>query len=153
MKKAIGIILSVRYVFNFRKPHFESIHFSRIIMQGHAYFLFTWYTTNALYIRDRKIRFHSRFSSGSAYCRVPEGTKQIELVIGNLWQSNKLLLPLTAIPTEEIVLPSFAKPAVPLPPSTHLPLPKPVHTPNGIRVPVPVPDIHQPSVQNLSYHI
>jgi len=153
MKKVIGFLLPVRHVTNFGKPRVELIEFARIILGGYPYLLISWHTSNTLYLRARQLRLFSRFSSGSAYHRLPAGTTQINLVIGNFWRKDRLVVPLATVPTEQITMPPFATPLAQLRPSLHVPLPSPKKVPGLIQVPKPTPITYSLSVDNLSYNI
>lgn len=153
MKTVIGILLFVRHVFNFKEPDFTYVYYERLVLQDQSYLLFTWHTTNALFISSRQLRFRKWMASGSAYRKLLHDTTEIDLVIGNIWRRNKMVVAVISVPAEELVLSPFPRPVTSLRPQIQLPVPGFAMRATNARIPIPVSRIQQPSVQNLRYQL
>ncbi|SJZ62757.1 hypothetical protein [Sediminibacterium ginsengisoli] len=152
MKTVAAILLSVRYLFVFRKPTLETIRFTNIVVDGNPYLLFTWKTVDALYLKSRQLGFRSRSSEGSAYRMIPADTAEVELKLGNLWYSRKFVLQLIRIDAKTLAQVSGTKP-VPCRPQPQLPVPRPFGQLKSAAISAPVFTIKQPVLQNLLYNI
>ena len=150
---ASGILLPVRYLFVFKKPTFESICFTNLMIAGNAYFLLTWHTADALYVKAEEIGFRSRLSKGSAYKAIPADTREIEIKLGNIWYSRKFRLRLISIDTKGLRHFPYARPESLSSPQPLVSLPSFFKRLKSAVIPAPIPVIEQPILQNLSYSI
>lgn len=80
------IINRIRYIFNFKTPHFLDIHYVDYMIENKSYFLFSWKYRNAFKLSIKKLDYSTSKSRGSGYIIVPENVNNIEIIISNTWK-------------------------------------------------------------------
>lgn len=82
------MIKTIINLFTYRKPEFTRFHAEDVVMDGKAYFLFSWELENAYRLKIPALRYSTWKHSGSAYLIIPDGVNEIDLLAVTLWRSS-----------------------------------------------------------------
>ena len=109
------MIKTIINLFTYRKPEFARFHAEDVVIEGKAYFLFTWELENAYWLKVPALKYSTSKRRGSAYVVIPDGVDQIELIAVTLWCSARVAFKIRRIAVNILI--DF-KP-IPIPPVLH----------------------------------
>lgn len=81
------MVKTIINLFTYRKPEFTRLHAEEVVMDGKAYFLFSWELYNAYRLKIPALKYLTWKRSGSAYVMIPNGVNEVELIAVTLWRS------------------------------------------------------------------
>jgi hypothetical protein len=151
MKKVISTLLFFRKLLTRKKPLFDKLSYTRIIIQHQAYFLFSWQTSNTFLVRIPSLHFRSRLSCGSAFVHIPEDVTHIELIITNAWNTVKIPLSLALVPSEKMIMPPTVSVKNTLRPVYLSTTPQARIAGAQVKTPLPVPLVSRLYIHNTIY--
>lgn len=83
------VVLSISNLFNFDKPRFTELHYADFVISNKAFFLVSWKIERGYQLSILDLHFSTYKACGSAYIAIPDQLERLELVISNLWRSER----------------------------------------------------------------
>jgi hypothetical protein len=82
-------VLIISNFFNFYSPRFEQLHCADFIIDDNAFFLVSWKIEKGYRLEIEALNYRTCKAAGSAYIAIPDHINQVELIIANLWKSER----------------------------------------------------------------
>jgi hypothetical protein len=94
------VINTCKWLVNVRKPRLQALDYIDLLLEHQLLLLVSWQVEDARNIKivPGKARYHQ--ASGAALCKLPAGTKKVEVVVSNIWRKTRYPLALTQVQVE-----------------------------------------------------
>lgn len=83
------LVLIISNLFNFDKPRFTELQYANFVISNKAFFLVSWKIDRGYKLSILGLHFSTYKAAGSAYIAIPDQLERLELIVSNMWSSER----------------------------------------------------------------
>lgn len=89
-----------KWLVNFRRPRLEALNYIDMLLDHQLLLLVSWQAEDGRCIKIIPGNAKYQQASGAVLCKLPAGTKKVEMVVSNIWRKTRYPLALTQVKVE-----------------------------------------------------
>lgn len=91
------LIIRLKFLFDFHQPCFRQFYCIDLVLENKLLILLSWDAVHTSKVCIRPGKNIYRRSVSAAICKLPEGTKYVDVVLRNVWRSKKITVQLKGL--------------------------------------------------------